>query len=227
MRVEDDRSRLAAELRFEYERRFSGSLDYRNRVWQVLTADFFQKYIPAGGTVLDLGCGYAQFINNIEAGKKYAMDLNPSAQELVQPDVTLFQQDCSQPWPIADGSLDVVFTSNFLEHLSDKDGVRKTLSEARRCLRTGGRIICMGPNVRLLPGAYWDFWDHHVHLSERSLSEILELCGFTVESAVDRFLPFTMVGKKESPLAFVRLYLRLPIAWKLFGKQFLVVARAK
>jgi len=50
--------------------------------------------------VLDLGCGYCEFINNICAAKKFGMDLNPDAARHAATDVTILQQDCSQPWPV-------------------------------------------------------------------------------------------------------------------------------
>ncbi len=192
----------------------------------MLTADFFQKFIAPSSAILDLGCGYGQFINNIRAGSKYAMDLNPRAKQCVAADVSLFEQDCAEPWPLANGQLDVVFTSNFLEHLLDKQLLRRTLAEARRCLKDGGRMICLGPNIRYVPGAYWDFWDHHIPLSDRSVGEVLELSGFAVESRIAKFLPFTMAEGPQAPLAFVKAYLRTPVVWPLFGRQFLVIARA-
>jgi predicted SAM-dependent methyltransferase len=60
-----------------------------------------------------------------------------------------------RPWDVPAESLDVVFTSNFLEHLPDKASVEQTVKEAGRALKPGGRLICMGPNVKYLPGAYW------------------------------------------------------------------------
>ena len=120
-----------------------------------------------------------------------------------------------------------MFTSNFFEHLPTKIALDKTLSFAAKALKPGGRIICMGPNIKYLPGLYWDFWDHHVPLTELSLQEALNLSGFKIESCVDRFLPYTMVGERRSPLWAVNLYLRLPWIWKFFGKQFLVIAQKK
>jgi hypothetical protein len=73
-------------------------------------------------------------------------------------------------------------------------------------------------------GAYWDFWDHFLCLTELSLAEALENNGYTVRRAIPRFLPYTTVHQPAYPMAFVRLYLRMPFVWPLFGRQFLVVA---
>lgn len=213
------------DLRRIYARRFQANLAYRRDVWNVLLRHFFQRLIPAGGTVLDLGCGYGEFINQVAAGKRYAMDLNPDAPTHLKRDVGFLQQDCSQPWPLEPGCLDVVFTSNFFEHLPDKAALGRTLDQVFLALKPGGRLIAMGPNVKLVPGAYWDFWDHYIPLTESSLAEALENRGFQIEQKLAAFLPYTMAGKRPAPLAAVRLYLAMPVVWPLFGKQFLVVGR--
>jgi SAM-dependent methyltransferase len=153
------------------------------------------------------------------------MDLNPNARGYLAPGVEFLQQDCSQPWELPADTLDVVFTSNFFEHLPSRDLLADTLLEARRCLRPGGRIIAMGPNIKYVGGAYWDFWDHHIALTERSMTEVLELQGFQVDTVIDRFLPYTMVDARPYPAALISLYLMVPLAWKLIGKQFVVMGR--
>ncbi len=206
-----------------YGARFSGNLDYRVRVWTVLIADWFAKYVKTTDSVLDLGCGYGEFINTVQCAEKFAMDLNPDAPRFLGASVKLFQQDCSTRWPLPDASLDVVFTSNFFEHLPDKSGLGRTLDEIRRCLRPGGRLVALGPNIKYLPGAYWDFWDHYIPLTELSLKEALVTRGLRVDVCVGRFLPYTMASGPQYPVRFLRAYLRLPFMWRLFGKQFLVV----
>ena len=213
------------DLRLEYRLRFESLAPYRNRVWQVLTRDFFQRYVPYEAAVLDLGTGWGEFIRNIRAGTRYAMDLNPDSRAQVGPGVQFLEQDCSAEWGIPASALDLVFTSNFFEHLPGKDALRSTLAQALRCLKPGGRLVCMGPNIRFLPDVYWDFWDHHLALSDRSLAEGLSLAGFAVERCVPRFLPFTMSQGFAPPVPLVSLYLRLPLLWPVFGKQFLVVGR--
>ena len=208
-----------------YQRRFSRTAAYRNRVWRVLTASFFNAWIKPEATVLDLGCGYGEFINNVRAGRKLAMDLNPDAPQHLAPGVEFLAQDCSAAWPLPDRALDVVFSSNFFEHLPDKQHLSLALRQAFRCLKPGGRLIAMGPNIKYLPGQYWDFFDHHTILTEASLGEALEIEGFGLEHVVARFLPYTLVNAPEYPVAFVRLYLMLPWLWWVKGRQFLVVAR--
>jgi SAM-dependent methyltransferase len=213
-----------AELEQIYDRRFGAHLAYRNEVWKVLISKFFSPYIEPHSTALDLGCGYGEFINNIQCAQKYAMDLNAKAGQFLARDVCFLQQDCSEQWNLPGDCLDLVFTSNFFEHLVSRRALTETLAQAKRCLRAGGRIIAMGPNIRYVGGAYWDFSDHHIALTDRSLKEALEIQGFEVERAIDRFLPYTMVNRRRYPRLFVSVYLGIPLAWRFFGKQFLLIA---
>lgn len=216
------------ELQAIYQRRFTAAhAAYRRQLWAVLVAEYFQPMIAPDAVVLDLGCGYGEFINQVHCGQRYAMDLNPASPDQLQPGVKFLAQDCSQRWALPDASLDVVFTSNFFEHLPDKLALKLTLLEAARCLRPGGRLIALGPNIKYVQGAYWDFWDHFLCLTELSLAEALENNGYVVRRAIPRFLPYTTVNRPAFPMALVRLYLRLPLVWPLFGRQFLVVAERR
>ena len=216
---------LAAELKRIYESRFSGLESYRDQVWQVLTQTFFSQWVRPEDTVLDLGCGYCEFINNVRARTKLAMDLNPSARIFEASNVRVIEQDCTEPWPIAEHSLDVVFSSNFCEHLPTKAALQITLMEAHRCLKPDGYLIAVGPNIKALGGRYWDFFDHHIELTERSLSELFYVAGYRVEKAIAKFLPYSMSQGFHPPIWSLKVYLRSKILWRIFGRQFLVIAR--
>jgi len=216
---------LANELQNIYDLRFEHTSAYRNKVWKVLIDDYFSQYVKPDASVLDLGCGYGEFINNIRAQEKFAMDLNPRAKEFLAPQVSLFQQDCSASWPLPDNKLDVVFTSNFFEHLPDKATLRRTLIEALRCLKPGGQLIALGPNIRLINGGYWDFWDHYLCLTDRSLAEGMRSNGFAIHTQIPAFLPYSMSLGRQYPLFALKLYLKMPFVWPLFGRQFLVVGQ--
>jgi SAM-dependent methyltransferase len=220
----DDTVEPGARLKDAYRRRFRDTIEYRRRVWEILCEDFFDRLVGPQDTVLDLGCGYGWFVNAVRCGRKIAMDLNPDSAAHLAPGIRSLVADCSRRWPVDSGSLDVVFTSNFFEHLPTKEALTATLLEAHRCLRPDGRLVALGPNIRFLSDVYWDFYDHHIALSDRSVCEAVETSGFAVERVIPRFLPYTMVSSRP-PLAFVRTYLRVPFLWRFFGKQFLVVAR--
>lgn len=208
-----------------YEKRFSGLENYRNRVWKILIEEFFSKWIRSTDHILDLGCGYGEFINNTKCEVRHAMDLNPKTKSLLDKEIIFHQQDCSQSWEIGHNSLDLVFTSNFFEHLPNKECLDRTMCEIKKALKPGGRLIAMGPNISVLKGQYWDFWDHHVALSDQSLCELLDIHDFTIEKSYSKFLPYNMVRVKERPLFLVSLYIRFPFLWKIFGKQFLIIAK--
>lgn len=216
---------LEQELARVYANRFDAITEYRRRVWVVLVQRFFQPLVPESATVLDLGCGYGEFINTVRAHRKFGMDANPRAREHLATEVQLLQQDCTKPWPLPDADLDLVFTSNFFEHLPDKAALGRTLAEAFRCLKSNGRLLALGPNIKFTGGRYWDFWDHYLPLTEASLSEGLKTTGFAVERCEPRFLPYTMVGGPQYPLWILAVYLKFKVLWRCGGQQFLVIAR--
>ena len=213
------------ELSALYRARFEDSeLPRKNAIWQVICRDFFQNFVRPSDTVVDVACGYGEFLNNILATRKIAVDLNPDVAKFLQPTTELHLCPATEFGPLIDGNADVVFTSNFLEHLPDKRALDIFLEQVFAALKPGGKYLILGPNLRYLPGQYWDFYDHHLGLTDKSLSEALQLKGFHISLCLDRFLPFTTKGKLPTHPRLVEMYLKLPLAWKLFGKQFFIVA---
>nr|MBA3875054.1 class I SAM-dependent methyltransferase [Anaerolineae bacterium] len=125
---------------------------------------------------------------------------------------------------IAEASVDVVFVSNFFEHLPTKQVLMDTLREIQRVLNPGGRVLILQPNIRFLHGEYWDFIDHYLPLTDRSLVEALELINMHVEEVRPRFLPYTTRSRIPQWSFLVKLYLMLPPAQWLLGKQAWIVA---
>jgi len=214
-------SDIAAIYRDRFEK---AGLERRERVWKVLCQHFFNRRIPPNATVLDLACGYGEFINNISAAKRMAIDLNPDASEHLAEGVEFKRLAATELGSLGDEIVDVVFTSNFLEHLSSKDECNKVFASVRKILRPKGRFIVMGPNIRYAYREYWDFYDHCLPLSHLSLAEGLRSSGFQIEENIARFMPYTMANAAPAHDFLVRAYLALPFAWRLLGKQFLVTA---
>lgn len=213
------------ELRSIYVQRFGDRRADRVRLWKTLVDSYFQRYIGPDDTVLDLAAGYCEFINAISCGTKIAVDLNPTIAETADPDVRVINAaSTSLPDDLA-STVDVVWVSNFFEHLSSAAELLATLREARRVLVPGGRLLVLQPNIRLAKAAYWDFIDHSLPLTEKSLCEALGLTGFEVDELKVRFLPYTTESRLPVNPTLIRLYLRLPPAQRLLGKQTFVVAR--
>ena len=209
-----------------YNLRFDrASVTRKARLWEVIVRRFFQRWVGPDDVVLDLGCGYGEFINNIRCRRRLAVDLNPDSAGFLDQDVEYHRTSVCDLAFLGDASVDVVFTSNLMEHLPDKPAVVRMLSESCRVLKPGGHFVAMGPNIRLLPGTYWDFWDHIVPISDRSLAEVLTTLGFQVVTCLPRFLPYTTCSSLPQSPWLVRLYLALPMFWPLFGRQFLLRAR--
>jgi SAM-dependent methyltransferase len=214
-----------AELSSIYHHRFSArDLETKRAMWRVLAECVFQQYLPPDGTVVDLGAGNCELVNSLVAGRRVAVDLNPDTTKSAAPGVEVLLTSSENLRMLDDASVDAVFTSNFFEHLPSKDALLRTLEEVYRILKPSSRLVVLMPNIRYLPGRYWDYFDHHLPLTHLSLSEGLELAGFDVQRVVPRFLPYTV---KDLPVRIppfvIRTYLALPVIWPIFGRQMLVV----
>jgi SAM-dependent methyltransferase len=209
-----------------YRNRFQPkTLERRDAVWKVLCGKWLTRYIPRNASVLEIGAGYCEFINNVTAKERVAIDLNPEtrgrAARAVQVHI-LPAEELAKALP-AD-HFDTIFMSNFLEHCRSRDQVLAVLRAAITVLKPGGHLLILGPNFRYCVRDYFDYFDHYLPLTERSVAEALELVGFDVRESMPRTLPFSFRSRLPSWPWAVGLYLRLPFIWNWFGSQFFVVA---
>lgn len=214
-----------------YEQRFPEENEahkrWRQALWRILVDDFFSNWIREDATVLDFGCGHGEFINAVRAERRIAVDARKAAAQHLDEGVEFVATSDVQVPSIANGTVDVIFCSNLLEHLPDRASVTRLLREFERMLSSTGRLLILGPNLRYTGSAYWDFFDHILPITDKSLVEALATADLVPEKLIPRFLPYTTVGSRLVPLALVRPYLRLPLAWRIFGAQFFVVSRPK
>lgn len=195
--------------------------------WDVLCRRFFQRYVPEDGVVVDIGAGHCEFINQIRAARRIAVDTNPETKAYAAPGVDVVASDIRALAELPRAFADVAFASNVLEHLPTKADLMATLGAVRAVLRPGGKLLVMGPNIRFAPGEYWDFLDHHIALSDRSVREAVETAGFVTREIRPRFLPLTRLSRIPQHPLLVELYLLCPSAHRVLGKQFFLAAERR
>jgi SAM-dependent methyltransferase len=183
-----------------------------------------QKDAGEPSTVLELGAGYCDFINQFPAERKVAFDLNPEMRKFAAPDVDLRIRDAVLLPGIDDGSVDLVFASNFLEHL-EVEQVHLMLSAIERVLRPGGRFILIQPNFRLCAAHYFDDPTHKTIFSDKNIITCLTAHNLGVKKAVPGFMPFSMKSSLPKWPFLVRLYLLSPV--KPFAAQMYIVAERR
>ena len=199
---------------------------WKQDVWRVLWTRVLSRWVGDADTLVDLGAGYCEFINHAVARRRIAVDLNPDTANSAAAGVEVRSASADDLGFLQRSEVDVVFTSNFLEHLPSKDVVARVFSEAARVLKPGGRFLLVGPNIRYLADQYWDFFDHHIPLSHATICELLKLHGFRIEHVEPRFLPYTVKGTRLRWSWLVSLYVSLrPLSSALLGKQFFIVGR--
>jgi SAM-dependent methyltransferase len=206
-----------------YGSRFDARARQRKRaVWAEIVRVLQREISP--GPVLDVGCGEGDFIRCVSAQERWATDIRRPPERLPE-DVHFVQAhglELRTHLPI--GHFASVFMSNYLEHLASSETVVEQLAIARDLLAPDGRVIVLQPNIRLVGGRYWDFIDHRVPLTERSLAEAADLAGLRPVKLVTRFLPYTTRSRFPQHPLLVRAYLATPPARWLLGKQTLLVA---
>jgi len=211
-----------------YRQRFNSFERIRKlKLWQVLCQEYLQKFVRHKDTVLDLGAGSCEFINSIKCREKIAIDGNRQLLKVAKKDVKVIVGDITRVKRLlGKKQVDAVFMSNVLEHLNNKAEVFKLLVDIYQVLSRRGRILILQPDIYLAGDSYWDFFDHKVALTTKSLVEALEAVGFKITYLHSPFLPYTTKIKylPMHPL-LLRIYLRLPLLHRLMGKQFFVCAK--
>src|SRR4051812_44051716 len=102
-----------------YKKRFpTRELQQKQIIWKVLCQEFFQDFIKPGDYVIDIGAGYCEFINNINCAKKIAIDINPDTKKFADDNVEIVATTSINIPNKFNGKADIVFMSNFLEHLA-------------------------------------------------------------------------------------------------------------
>lgn len=197
----------------------------KEKIWKYLCVNFLQGFIKKDASILDIGAGYCEFINNINARKKIAVDINPDVKLYAKGDVEVIVCPADKINDRLMKKVDYVFLSHFLEHLNSKEEVLKVLNAANKILKDSGHIIILQPNIDLVKEKYWDFIDHKIPLNIVSLIEALNITGFVPKKVIKRFLPYSTKSYLPKDIFLLSLYLKLPEFLRPFSGQSFIYAQ--
>lgn len=195
----------------------------RQAVWNEI-APTVHRWLGSPQTVLDPAAGRGEFVNAIDAHERWVVDSVAYEEGVLDPDVKIVIGD-ARTVELPDRYFDGVFVSNLLEHLATQDDVARLLRRLRAKTTPGGRIAVMGPNFRYCAREYFDCADHTLALTHVAIGEHLSAAGFEIERTIPRFIPYSFRSRMPQAPVLVRAYLKVPLAWRVMGKQFLVLAR--
>jgi ubiquinone/menaquinone biosynthesis C-methylase UbiE len=193
----------------------------RRATWGHLVR-YLSKWIDNTSPVLDVAAGRGDFLLEVSAPARIAVDLDPGVQELSEFGIVTHVCDATRMECVEDSTVGTAMASNFFEHL-ERDALDMCIDECLRVLQPGGRLIVIQPNFRIAPHHYFDDFTHRTILTHHSLRDLLASRGFEIEVVEPRFLPLTLKSRLRHGHRLLPLYLRLP--YRPLASQMLVIAR--
>lgn len=195
---------------------------HRRAVWQEI-ANYVSHFIPESGRVLELGAGYCDWINQVQAKERVATDLWEGITRYAQPGVRYVVGDVTKTLAsLSPQRFDAILASNFFEHFAHEE-LDRLLEHVRDRLHDQGVLIVIQPNFTYAYRHYFDDYTHRAVFTSVSLQAFLQHKGFQIVHSEPRFLPLTMKSRLPKWRWLVRAYLRSP--FRPLAGQMLIVAR--
>jgi len=191
-------------------------------LWKALWRHHFSALVAPSACVLDLGCGYGEFINNVVARRRIALDRWDGFQQFLAPGVEAIVASVTDLDRLEDGAIDFAFASNLFEHLTQAE-FSAALAALRRKLSPAGTLNLLQPNYRYAYREYFDDYTHVAIYSHTSIADFLSANGFQVIEMRPRFLPLTIKSRLPVHPFLIAAYLKSPI--KPLAKQMFLRAQ--
>jgi SAM-dependent methyltransferase len=169
------------------------------------------RHRPAPGELYEIGPGHGTLAEQaVEAGWHYtAIEASPILVEVLKKKGLRVIESWTPPIPIPDGSADVVYADQVLEHMSGIDAARHFTAEAFRALRPGGLFFVVVPDYLKERTFFWDVdYTHNFVTTERRVRQLFDDNGFAIRE-VERSIGVA-TGVARDALAAAALLVNIP-----------------
>jgi SAM-dependent methyltransferase len=174
----------------------------RREILASFVADICREVTDRRPRILDVGCGTgANLLMLSKYGDAEGVDVSEDALAFCRErGLEKVKLGAGEELPYEDGSFDLVTAFDVVEHMDDD---LAGLTEMRRVLRPGGRVLLFVPAFMFLWGLQDDVSNHRRRYRLPELRRVLEQAGFEVERTTYANITFFL------PILFIRKLMRL------------------
>ena len=169
------------------------------------------RHRTPGGELFEIGPGHGTLAEQaVQAGWRYtAIEASPILVNVLRQKGLRVIESWTPPIPIPDGSADVIYADQVLEHMSGIDAARQFTAEALRALRPGGIFSVVVPDYLKERTFFWDVdYTHNFVTTERRVRQLFNDGGFEILQ-VERSIGVA-TGVARDALAAAALLMNLP-----------------
>ena len=142
--------------------------------WQMR---YLRRRLTPRSTFLEIGCGDASVARSAagDACLSYGLDVTDALIDPASmPSNFAFLKSGGTDVPLPDGTVDLAYSNQLMEHLH-VDDAQAQLRSVRRALKRGGRYVCVTPNRATGPhdvSVFFDYQARGFHLEEYTYSSL-------------------------------------------------------
>jgi len=173
--------------------------------------DLLHRFTKAPGAFFEIGPGHGTLGElAVKDGWDYtAVEASPILMDVLKKKGLKVIPAWTPPMPMADGSANVVYADQVLEHMRGIDDARQFTAEALRSLKPGGIFFVVVPDYLKERQFFWDVdYTHNFVTTERRVKQLFNDGGFEILH-IERAIGIA-TGLQRDLLAGAAVFINIP-----------------